>query len=639
VVGARTLRGATSLRRIARGALALVLFAGVGIATLVYPLERSWLAALLALYALAIGRYRALGLPAVLALLPLLDLAPQTGWLFLNEFDLLVAVTLGVRLLQAPPIEGARLSAAAKAALAIVTCSFLVSAVIGLLPLRSMDANAFFGPYSGFAALRQLKGFLWALALLPLLTEAAADREGLERRWATGMLLGLIGVDAVILWQRVVFAGLLDFAQVYRVEGPFPELHTGGGDVHGYLVVAIPFIVAWAGQRPDTIRIALAGVLFIVATYAVGVTFTRGAYVGYAVAFIVVSGALLRQGRPTRSQLARSAAIAGLGLAGVVVLLPILTGTFMEARLAGTQVEAMTRTRHWARALAMMDDDFPTRFFGMGLGAFPRTFFFKQPTAASATFGYEREGENRYLRLGSGRSLYLDQRVAVAPHRLYTVSLDMRSADPSATLNAMLCEKSLQYSFHCQTVAFQVQQPAVWTHREATLASGPLGAAPWLLSRPVALSLTNPGLRSIVDVDNVHLRDAEGRDLIANGDFADGGARWFFAADDHLPWHIFNLGVEILFEQGWAGVLAVAWIVLLAVPGTGVATFRGDLYAGGLLASMAGFLAVGLTESLFDGPRVTTLFFLLLFLGLVRSGPSRIEPRRESRASVAGDHE
>jgi len=27
---------------------------------------------------------------------------------------------------------------------------------------------------------------------------------------------------------------------------------------------------------------------------------------------------------------------------------------------------------------------------------------------------------------------------------------------------------------------------------------------------------------------------------------------------------------------------------------------------------------IGLTESLFDGPRVTTLFFLLLFLGLLR---------------------
>ena len=30
--------------------------------------------------------------------------------------------------------------------------------------------------------------------MLPLLTEAAADKEGLERRWTTGMLLGLIGV-------------------------------------------------------------------------------------------------------------------------------------------------------------------------------------------------------------------------------------------------------------------------------------------------------------------------------------------------------------------------------------------------------------------------------------------------------------
>jgi len=35
-----------------------------------------------------------------------------------------------------------------------------------------------------------------------------------------------------------------------------------------------------------------------------------------------------------------------------------------------------------------------------------------------------------------------------------------------------------------------------------------------------------------------------------------------------------------------------------------------------LLALLYGFLLIGLTESLFDGPRVTALFFLLLFAAL-----------------------
>jgi hypothetical protein len=45
---------------------------------------------------------------------------------------------------------------------------------------------------------------------------------------------------------------------------------------------------------------------------------------------------------------------------------------------------------------------------------------------------------------------------------------------------------------------------------------------------------------------------------------------------------------------------------------------RGDFFSATLLAALAGFLLIGVTESLFDGPRVTTLFFLLVFLGWLR---------------------
>jgi hypothetical protein len=57
---------------------------------------------------------------------------------------------------------------------------------------------------------------------------------------------------------------------------------------------------------------------------------------------------------------------------------------------------------------------------------------------------------------------------------------------------------------------------------------------------------------------------------------------------------------------------------------------RGDLFAATLLAALVGFLLVGLTESLFDGPRVTTMFFLLLFTALLR-------PVRHKSASAATD--
>jgi hypothetical protein len=600
-----------------------LLLCAAGIASFNYPLGGGWLVLGLGLYAAVLWRYPPVGLPAILALLPLLNFAPWTGWLLLNEFDLFVAVTLAMHLLrQRADSASPALSRGAKWAIGWVAASFLVSAWIGLSPLSPFDANALFTYYSSFNSLRELKGFAWALALLPLLIEETREPQRLERRWVAGMLLGLCAVVAMIVWQRMVFAGLLDFAGDYRVEGTFPELHTGGGDVHAYLVAAIPFVVAWVASRPTAGRIALGAPLFMLASYAVGVTFTRGGYVGYCGALVLMGIAMACHGERERQrnwELKRIATVAVLAVGGLAVMIPILSGSFMETRLAGSQTEATTRMRHWTRTIDMMDKDLTTALFGMGLGSFPRAFLFKRHDAASATFSYEREDANGFLRLGSGKPLYLDQQVPVAAEKSYTLSLDMRSADPEATVAVTLCEKSVQHSFRCKAVSLQRRTTATsWEHREVKLDSEQVGSAPWLLSRPVALSIANARRGSVVDVDNVRLSDESGRDLIANGDFSAGGARWFFSADDHLPWHIFNLWVQIRFEQGWTGVVALTVAVLLSLRRLAIGMWRGDLFSATLLAALGGFLLTGLTESLFDGPRVTTLFFLLLFLGWLR---------------------
>ena len=609
------------MSRVARAVLSLLLFCGAGIAALNYPLGGAWLVLGLAMYAAVLWRYPRVGLPAILALLPLLNFAPWSGWILLNEFDLLVAVTLAVRLLRPrADIASPALSRGAKWAIGFVAASFFVSASIGLLPLSPFDANAMFTYYSSFNSLRELKGFAWALALLPLLIEETRQPQRMEQRWVAGMLLGLCGVVTVIVWQRAVYAGLLDFASDYRVEGTFPELHTGGGDVHAYLVTAIPFVVAWIVLRPTAGRVALGAALFVLASYAIGVTFTRGAYVGYCGVLVLMGIAMACHGLRQRNwKLKRVAMVAVLAATGLAVMIPILSGSFMEARLAGTQTEATTRMQHWARTIAMMDKDLTTALFGMGLGSFPTAFLFKYRDAASATFSYEREDGNGFLRLGSGRPLYLDQRVPVVADKSYTLSLDMRSSDPEAKVAVTLCEKSVQYSFRCKATSFQRRAAATsWEHREVDLNSEQVGSAPWLLQRPVALSIANARRGSIVDVDNVRLLDESGHDVIANGDFSGGGSRWFFSADDHLPWHIFNLWVQILFEQGWAGVVALTVVVLISLRRLAIGMWRGDLFAATLLAALGGFLLTGLTESLFDGPRVTTLFFLLLFLGWLR---------------------
>ncbi len=392
------------------------------------------------------------------------------------------------------------------------------------MPLSPVDPNALISYHSSFGALRQLKGFAWALALLPWLIAESHDLRQMDRRFIAGMLVGLCAVVATAVWERMAFAGLLDFAGEYRVEGPFPELHTGGGDIHAYLATALPFVVAWIALRPSGIRIASGATLLVLASYALAVTFTRGGYVGYFGAMGVLGIATAIQGLRSRARKLGQIAIAALlAAASVAVMLPIVSGSFMESRLAGTQSEAAMRTGHWARTVAMMDTGAATALFGMGLGSFPRTFLFNNPDLASATFSYEREGEGQFVRLGSGRPLFLGQRVDIAAGLNYTLSLDIRSAAPKSALGVSLCEKSVQYSFRCEELGIQVKTGgSQWEHHEVAFNSGEIGSGPWLLRRPVVVSLANAQPASRIDVDNVRLLDERGRDLVANGDFS----RW-----------------------------------------------------------------------------------------------------------------
>jgi O-antigen ligase len=88
--------------------------------------------------------------------------------------------------------------------------------------------------------------------------------------------------------------------------------------------------------------------------------------------------------------------------------------------------------------------------------------------------------------------------------------------------------------------------------------------------------------------------------------------------------------VQIFFEQGLAGLLAFGILVVIALARLTASAWRGDLFATTLLAALGGFLLVGLFDSLFDAPRLTALFFLLLFLALRRTSMSGAAARRAS---------
>jgi len=106
--------------------------------------------------------------------------------------------------------------------------------------------------------------------------------------------------------------------------------------------------------------------------------------------------------------------------------------------------------------------------------------------------------------------------------------------------------------------------------------------------------------------------------------------RWFFSTDSHLAWHVKNLFIHVLFEQGWIGL--VAFILLLAAPGLTLLRRAGDdAMVLTLLISLTSFLVVGLVDSLIDEPRLDFLFFWLLTITLISSG-KELPPGQKSGA-------
>jgi O-antigen ligase len=120
-----------------------------------------------------------------------------------------------------------------------------------------------------------------------------------------------------------------------------------------------------------------------------------------------------------------------------------------------------------------------------------------------------------------------------------------------------------------------------------------------------------------VDVREISLHDADGRELLSNRRFEQGGARWFFSSDrNHMPWHAKNLAVHLLFEQGYLGLAAMGLLAGLAWWRVALGRARQHPLAPALAAALLGFGVVGTVDSLLDVPRLAMLFWLLCGVAL-----------------------
>lgn len=275
------------------------------------------------------------------ALLPVCDLGLWSGRIYVNEFDLLVLTTATAHFWRAPDAhQFPNLATKGGAIIALLSISFLVSTLIGAIPLPSPDVNQFANYLSPYNALRVAKSIGWALLLLaPLQYCLSRDAAKTSSLFVIGVSIGLALVGIAVLWERgvllavaqshnlwtdryIIGGALLDFTSGYRATALFTELHTGGEAMDAYMALATPFAAAGVlGLRHPLWRL-LCLVALGLGTYAVVAGFSRGLYAGYASAMLTVFVLAIvlgrRSGLQGRFALLRAVSAAAIAAAALV---------------------------------------------------------------------------------------------------------------------------------------------------------------------------------------------------------------------------------------------------------------------------------------------------------------------------------
>ncbi len=546
------------------------------------------------------------------AALPVFDLSPWSGRFFIDEFDALVLAVLAISFFRTPAMPAERVHAPSFAwvVAVIVIFSFAVSAVVGLMPLALPDDNSFNNYFSRFNSLRIVKGGVWALIAYVLGRRFAAVGIDARRPLAWGMAIGLGLTVAFIAWERIAFSGLWNYASGYRVTGPFSAIHVGGAYIECFLAAATPFLlILMIENRQWPVR--LAGLLVLLGTtYALMVTFSRNGYPAFAIAVaVVLAFAVTRSKRMVRSGLIAAGIVAAL----LVVAVPIFKGEFAQARMDTIRKDLAVRYAHWNDALSIRDTSLSSSLIGMGLGTYPETNYWRSTEyPRTGTYRLENEESNRFLRLGSGDSIYMEQLVSVKPGEQYVLKLRTRANVPNAKLTVPICEKWLLTSYNCvwQTIELG-KKVGTWQSIERRFTANDFIVSPWYAQRPIKLALYNPGPSSLVDVDDVHLETAQGVDLVRNGGFSQLLDHWFVVTDGHLQWHIKSMFYGLLFDQGWLGLVAVSAMLAMALASGVKNALKGDAYSAAAVAALGSFLVVAVFDTLIDAPRFLLLLLLL----------------------------
>jgi hypothetical protein len=487
--------------------------------------------------------------------------------------------------------------------------------VRGWIAWAAVFALAYAAAASWLFPVAGYRGMLALLGACALLMRLVAGEPEPLRAWRTfALAAALSGLVLLVAWALprgpyVAYALAFAFA---AVAGWRPRMRWMAYAGFPAVVLALGLVcLHWGGERAMLRAAPVMAVLLLAALALAGAR---------------ASGAGRAWPASPRWQAAVVACmVATSGAIGVMV-----GGAYMTDRMSTTEGDLQTRLAHWSEGLSVLHS--PLQWaLGVGLGRYPATYeLLHGGSDAPGDYAWRGSPQGASLALAAGRHmlgwgelLRVSQRVRV-PRQPVQAKLEVRAGHPTG-LHLELCEKHLLYNGAC--LIKEVDLPATgahWQTIEAPLEGTGVSGGPPFAPRLLSFSVSNKAQGTLLEVRDLRLIDAGGSDLLVNGDFSRGMARWFFSSDrNHLPWHLKNVFVHVLFDQGLFGLGVFVLMLAAGLWRLAFGSAHGHPLAPAIAGAIVGFVMVGLFDSLLDVPRDAFVFYFLLLQALTLHGLRR----------------
>jgi len=311
-------------------------------------------------------------------------------------------------------------------------------------------------------------------------------------------------------------------------------------------------------------------------------------------------------------------------------------GVYLRDRMSAAAEDLDTRLTHWRQGVSMLSGP-QDLWLGKGAGRYVASEFFEGPLKDRiGDYRLQEDGHESWLRLagmhqptGGGEMLRVSQRIS-APRGPVHFEARVR-VDKPVNLGLEVTEKHLLYSdaYIGRNLSIKpLPDGGGWQRVQVDFGPASGMGGDWFAPKLIVFSIIMDDPDGKADIDSMSLTDSRG-ELLSNGNFSQGLAHWFFSSDrNHLPWHIKNMALHVLFEQGVLGLAVLAGLVLLVLLRLSFGRGRDQPLAPAMAGAIVGFLCVGAFDSLLDVPRVGWAFFVLLLFSLgLRALPGAVAER------------